>query len=538
MKKITFIIAILLWIASDIQAQKRNNNKSNTKNEPEEEMILSEEYEETYAEGTFENPKIIYIKGEPYNAVDLGYGKWLFFNDDFRKKSGVYFNGKILLPPIFNCSNTECAIYNNERIILKFGYRYGVYDLRGEKWLLPVIYSTIKPLTSKYFIVKNKEKISIYDVEQKKFVRKDEWNGVEFNYPLKQKYKYIVSKYQNRTTFKGLYQATDNRMILPVIYNNIHYYPFNGLFVVEKKHKFNLFNLKGEPVFQKWYDEIVPVSKQHFIVKNNNLYQILDKNENPVKKDFYLSMKKFGYNDLTIILAQNLQHKYGYLSSSGQIYFPFVYDDVKIDSYYSFYHIVKQNGQESAYRIMDGKIHPVLPASFDNISIVKNHFLVKKKGLYGLYSIKGEELLPLKFSKINFLNKDYRGKSYFYAIDKNKTFIVSRNKVYKIPYRVEEELLLVPNTYKNPDFFIIVNDRQKHGLINFDGKLIVPEKFEKILYQIGKKYIVIEEKGKQGVYDFMQNQFTVPVKYDQVILKDKKSIYLITENTLIEKKLD
>jgi len=545
MNRFTFPLLVFILFSTTItNAQKKKQQKKET-----EIFLMSEEtddkeqnYDEIVVEstdyeekGTFYNPKIITIEGKKYKAADLGKGNLLIFKKVYRYNVGIYADGKIYLPLIFDFPNGNYTNYNQHKIVLAIGYRQGLYDLISKKWLLPVQYENISILTPRYYKVKTYGKISIYDAQNEKFVRKNEWDRVKFDHRLRKHQLYIVNKRRNRHDYKGIYNANTNKMIAPVIYENIKYNYKNKIFTVIKNGKYNIMDLNGQLLYKNWYDQIIQLSKQRFIVKKDKDYQIFDLYEKPVTKQGYLSMKELGYLDKTYIIAQNKEGKYGYLDNYGKTLVPFVFDEVRISPYNSDYHIVSKNGKETVIKIIQKKMQQVLPEYFDKISVVKGYYLVKQNGLYGLYSIEGEEILKPEYQQISHLIRRYKNKRYFYAIKQNDSYIVNGKHVRKIPYKITDKLPDLSDPYRGmPKFMIVENSQHKQGLVNLDGKLIVPAKFDRINYQV-KDVIVVEDKGKQGVFSIKENKFIIPVDYEQIILKDKNKLLLLSGSKVTEK---
>jgi len=230
----------------------------------------------------------------------------------------------------------------------------------------------------------------------------------------------------------------------------------------EKAKKYGVINMQGEVVIGTKYDKITFIeSTKEFLVTNNNKVGILSAN-GEVKISLDNDELQLLDNDLRLYLATN-NGKKGVIDEYGKVILHKEYDEIGVDST-----LFPNNDIENKYILFDRAIP------------------VKKDGKYGLYNIKGEEILPLNYSGFGYVQSTTKEKSV------NNLLIIPEYEgiVLSVEYGDEKE--------KN----------KKYGIVNSLGEELVPFGLDEI-YSItsqGKdEYKVVYRGGELSLSEIKFN---------------------------------
>lgn len=206
---------------------------------------------------------------------------------------------------------------------------------------------------------------------------------------------------------------------------------------------------------------------------------------------------------------------YGVIKTNCSIVVPITYSDVNllIDDYFS----ITQNG---VVGVSKGGIVIATP-QFDNISLLTgNLFKIRNYGFWGIMAKSGNIVMNPQFDDIKALESVY--------------FIVRNNGVQKVidvtgKERFQNHFRSISVMENYSPYFKVNNGRNNVGIIDKDGKIIVPLTFEKV--NKGSKdlnYFKVKKDGKWGVYDITGKQ-VYPCSYGP--LEINKLIKNIPYNT-------
>lgn len=194
----------------------------------------------------------------------------------------------------------------------------------------------------------------------------------------------------------------------------------------ENTKKYGVINTQGEVEIGTKYDNITFIeSTKEFLVTNNNKVGILSANGD-VKISLDNDELQLLDNDLRLYLATS-NGKKGVLDEYGKIVLHKEYDEIGIDST-----LFPSNNIENRFILFDNAIP------------------VKKDGKYGLYNIKGEEILPLNYSGFGYVQSTTKEKSV------NNLLIIPEYEGIVLSIEYEEE------------------KSKKYGIVNSLGEEIVP----------------------------------------------------------------
>lgn len=253
------------------------------------------------------------------------------------KGKGLYsLKGRELMSPKYN----DYEFLSSEMVrVRNQDFVFGIFSLRADKVVLPLIYKSISPITPRYYLLRRQvdsvmiEKI--WDAKQQTFLN------------LKQPYDHItkigspfIAVYD--TAHAYLYNLEKRTLISGKTYDFFGYFR-HGLIEVRKNDKYGFINAAGEVVIPLKYDKV--------------------------------DRTKHGVIKLFIKINDHLW-KYGFADSTGTLLTPIKY---------SFY-------DGSNYTIWSDTESDYLKISIYNKQLDKN--------LFGMMTLDGKEIVPPKYNKI------------------------------------------------------------------------------------------------------------------------------------------
>ncbi len=193
------------------------------------------------------------------------------------------------------------------------------------------------------------------------------------------------------------------------------------------------------------------------------------------------------------------ENKYSFINSKGEIKIKTNYDSIQ--SFENGFAVFEINDK---YGLIDKDGKEVLPAKYENITIEEDCFIVQKEDLSGVLDAKFKSIIDYKFDTISkietaFLvslcDEDYNTK---YGL-----FDIKGNEIVPVEYDCI-------NFQKN--YFIVEND-YKYGLINILGKIIIPVKYDEVVVE--NNFIKALKKDKIHLFDFTGNP-NGDLKFDRI----------------------
>ena len=186
-------------------------------------------------------------------------------------------------------------------------------------------------------------------------------------------------------------------------------------------------------------------------------------------------------------------------------------------------------------RVINKKAEEII-TGYDTIQALENYdesnnlwyeddvLVVSKEGKYGLVDFNGKELLPCEYDKIETLkgvqNSILTKKGDLYGlVDNIGAFIAETN--YKS---------IKPISDKNENGYIVVDSKDKAGVINYDKTIAIKPQYQDIKQLYGDGKYVVKEDGKWQIVDtegnvYLKDEFdkVLSINGNNVIVqKDKK----------------
>jgi hypothetical protein len=329
------------------------------------------------------------------------------------------------------------------------------------------------------------------------------WNFI--NIESKKAYKYATSQfYINKDSIMTLYYKNkqliidkNGKPVLPYYFENISYAEKNR-FIIKAKNRYGVIDATIKNIIPPVYDNISP------IYQNNNtvtFFKIIKGGKTGVMDyngQFVIPLNKgsiYSYDNGFFVISNH--------STSSAVLYKHkqkepVYSAASIskisDKYFSFMTNIRRGRirQSGAIDIYGNKI---LGQNYDIIfKGAEDQFRVKSAGKWGIVDNKNVTIQKIEFDSISYYNGDYiltKGDhSYLYTV-KNK-----RLKQYKNTKLIGFIA----------DRFVVFTKGKKWGVMNFEGKTILPANYDYISFDKKLKKI-ITKKYKKGINAMDRNGF-------------------------------
>lgn len=270
-------------------------------------------------------------------------------------------------------------------------------------------------------------------------------------------------------------------------------------FLLKENDLFGVINKNGDFVINAEYDDIkIPnPEKAVFVCYKNNQSRVLnDKKEEILKQ----------YEEVETIRLKNI---------SGDL----VYEKSVLK--------YLENGKYGLITFDGKKITKAIYDEIDSLEYKEGELIVKQNDKYGIINIKGGKIVATKYDNVS-LDEYYTESAQY----KNAGYIVSNRteEGYRYGYidykgkiieGVEYNELSRVQIAKNNDIYILCAKNGQYG-INKNGKDLIPNEYQSIVYDEANDLFVIEKSKKYGIAN-LEGKIIVPVEYTQI---DVTGIYL------------
>lgn len=183
---------------------------------------------------------------------------------------------------------------------------------------------------------------------------------------------------------------------------------------------------------------------------------------------------------------------------------------------------------------LDGK--ELLPCEYDNIyslAGVKNSIVITRGNSKGLADLKGNIIISVDYKDIKSLTSKYEN-GYIIQNEEDKFGVINYNKKISLECKYDE----IKNVYDNNHYVVVEEGNLK--IVDSEGKGFVEGKFDEIS-SINGDNIVAKKDGKFGIFSKQGDQIVVP-EYDElkfifsnyyIAKKDNKYGVINLENNIV-----
>lgn len=285
--------------------------------------------------------------------------------------------------------------------------------------------------------------------------------------------------------------------------------------------------------------EIAKVNEyNYFLLKQNNLYGVIDKKGNTIINVQYDDIKIpnpekaificYKGKDTKVLNAE----KQDILTQYEKVE-PIRLKNIASDLMYEK-SVLKyyENGKYGLINFEGKKITKAIYNEIDSLPYKEGELIVKQDEKYGVINIKGTELVNIEYDQISVDGYYTEENQYKYAgyIVSNKT-----NEGYRYGYIdyngeiLEEiqynELSRVTDVEDNENVYILCAKNGQYGITK-NGKQLIQNEYQSINFSKINNLFLIEKNKKYGITD-LNGKIIVPVEYKQI---DTLGIYLYANN--------
>lgn len=366
-------------------------------------------------------------------------------------------------------------------------------------------------------------------------------------FPLKGNYSYVSTlKSGVRVTSKDLKQGIidkNNNVILPNEYKSLNV--LKDKIVYTKDNMMGILSLNGKNLLKNKYEYIYPF-QENYLIKNKGKYGIIDKNEKEIVPPKYDAIRPFKENRAIVVL----KNKYGVIDKNGKEIVAPVYE--YITDYSDEMAMTVTKDLKAGFLNKNGK------EIFDEIFNYTEPFKGKSTAVvqgekFGVIDKNGNFSIDLQNERINPLGDDLysiKDQNYFYLINMknekilNKKFnsigekiegLISVTLDGKFGYLNSKGDEIIPIIYSElglpQNELIIAKDdsNQKFGVIDFKNKFVVEPKYSYISSRNKNFFIVGNEEAKEGVVN-KNGKIILPLEYSDLEFKGDNLIIGYNKN--------
>ncbi len=322
------------------------------------------------------------------------------------------------------------------------------------------------------------------------------------------------------------------------------------------------------------------VSKDYFASYQNNKWGVIDSNGDNVIDPSYAEMIIVPNSKNDVFLCtydvdyDNNTYKTKALNSENKEIFT-EYDHVEAisnkdtDNNLWYENDVVRVEKNGLYGLIDLSGKELLQCEYDKIEAlegVQNTFKITKDGKVGIADDKGNVLITPSYAEITNLDKD-RSQGFIVKSSDGKYGIVDtankqvletkydtvekiyRNDYYVVTENGKQEVVkkagdkVLSGNYdkieailQNPENGIIYKQKEKYGIMNLSGDVVIKPEYEK-LKEGASGSIIAKKDSKYGIIDLQGNQ-KVEFKYQNLSYNEKADLYIAEDDQYENEILD
>ncbi|MBQ2882270.1 MAG: WG repeat-containing protein [Alphaproteobacteria bacterium] len=343
---------------------------------------------------------------------------------------------------------------------------------------------------------------------------KNTWVRTSKSHPYDNYYKFYID---NNI---GLFDCEKKEIILEAFYDNIEFKE-NGI-IVSQNNKKGLYNFEGNEIVAPFFQSIEYIANDYFIIQNESKKGLVWFSKKKTLPCIYEEIEVYQHYDLYFTIISS--GKKGLIDSNLKIILSAIYDEFIID----FHQVkIRIDNKWGLYNFDEKRIViPVHYSSIENI-ISSSYVVVKLDKLIGIYSLSGNEKLPVIYHDIKVVNICY---CCFYIIRLDNQFGVLNSSMN----------LIVPCKYGNIEFydraFIIGENNNNKTIMDLNGNIIESDiiAFKEIysyknINSYYKDYLTKNINNKIGIIHHGLNteKTIIPVNYikAEIIESNNKNVF-------------
>lgn len=352
--------------------------------------------------------------------------------------------------------------------------------------------------------------------------------------------------YANKGSKYGYIDIHEN-IIVPFEYDGLGVYS-EELAFVKKNNKYGYINRKGKIVIPIQFDNESYFQKTGLaLVKKNNLQGFINKKGKEIIPIIYQNADEATFDSL-VILYKN--QKWAFFDISGNKKTDFIYDEItstgitlKGRNGNTFWKngliLVRRNGQ-IAY--LDKNLKEIIPFGKYDFGERFNQSriaIVSKNHKYGIINEFGKEIIHPEYDTLEHPEENYHESEILEGKKENYITLLDRhgNKIYDKIKGYNFAFSHLKNKVQR--VFIIRNLKNQCGVVDSQGKIIIPFIYDEIENFHGTANTIVKLNGKFGIVN-SDNKIIYPIECKSIITSEDLDYYIIKKNNkagIIDKNL-
>ena len=429
-------------------------------------------------------------------AVWLHNKKWGFVDE----------KGTLVIPAEFDEVSSfdegVCRVVNNGL--------YGLIDKKG-KFIVPCKYKSIGFCVGGF--------LSVQDAETGKegFIDKAGKIVVPLKYDIADRFFDGVAYVYKQKVGCGYVNAA-GKEVIPLQYADGWAFE-QGAAPVKKNNKWGFINKKNKPLTSFVYDDAQPFEGGYSVVTKGGKKGFVNPQGKEIVPLIYENAERFSEG----LAAVKKEGKWGYIDTTGKVVIPFAYshaggfeEGMAYVSIYEDTFVIDKKGNcvsncEQLAKDNTQKSKGGWQSRYEFVGETTDDFtVVGNGGLQGLVNKQGKEVIPTKFTEVAVVFNHV-----FVALDrKYGMFDLKGKEVIPVIYD-----MLIPNSLENGGFILSTRREILSSVLTKEGKVIVPEKFYTYIDidHLECGIISVHREGQVGLYNLEGKQL-LPMKFDRIIL--------------------
>jgi hypothetical protein len=299
------------------------------------------------------------------------------------------------------------------------------------------------------------------------------------------------------------------KIVVAPQYDNLNpYYLGNGLIPVALQDKWGYINLEGKEVIPCKYDAVYQFGRGGIACVEWNGKKGLIDTKNQIVTPFEYDY--LNYETIYLASAQDSKYisasqneKYGMLDIQGRVVIPCVYDSYMYEYTSSTEQPIFITQLKGKYGAIDKNENVLIPFEYDELTYGNGYYQMKKGQLWGWQNVSTQKAIAPTYQSIDLLTKNV------YMVQENNQYGLvdthTGNKITAIEYQSMGYLFYQSElgdyiNYAYEDYGLIPAQLNgKWGLVNMEGKVIVPFELDKV-YEFEKDNRAKIVKGNQTGY--------------------------------------
>lgn len=377
-------------------------------------------------------------------------------------------------------------------------------------------------------IIKSADSVKVYDLKNKKYQLKIKTNRFEEDKDSGYTISYIDQK-----TAKVKYEKYDynGKPISDTIVDvkKQYYAKPNENYIVKRNDKYGTVNSKGKPGIPFVYDYLESNNGKLFISKSDNLFGIIDgDNQTIVDKKYqeinWVEIKDRNSDYRTAFSGYKVKEKdkFGLLDANSRTTLPTVFDELKLSR------TIITAKKDSLISVYDYTFEENFSAIADSIDLDNNnmyHLYKNGKLFYRDYNGNITDKNPYR------LWEDQLKTTYSKEIEGKYYLVKNNNLLYKTPVvsfaELEQSRDFIGEHF---DHLLIQDENNFYGLFTKDLKQILPFLYEEINIVINEDFYIVKKAGRYGAIN-SKNQTLIPFEYDKIYFN--RGVFYCTKNKII-----